>query len=253
MTLAVAVRPDIGIGDQLQFSSLPENYFRATGQKLPFTTRNWFLDFNPFVTFDAPEAPKRFVELWNFGHPNKYQWPKPHPQGVYLSNAELHAAVLGVPAVLNRPRLYRFEEFPYEQREKILFHTHGRSHGVLPDDVIEHVIKKYGPTKRLYHVCLPETPDLGIPRIIASSMWDLAEVISTASLYIGIDSGPGWIACCYPDVVVKIVRTKPTPENFKNWVPLDVRNIHSHWDDRCRQVFNTSMNDYGFTYSYRKL
>jgi hypothetical protein len=254
MTLAVSIRPEIGIGDQLQFSSLPENFFRETGRKLHFLTQNWFLKHNPFVTFEAPEPPQKVIELWNFGlHKDKYQWPRPRKHNVYLSNAEIHAAVLGIPAILNRPRLYAFEEFPFEKREKILLQTHGRSHGAMPPEIVSHVVKKYGPTGQLYHVGLANSPDLGLPRIQTETLWDLAAVISEARMFIGVDSGPGWIACCYPDVTVKIVRTKPTPDVFKAWVPLEVDNIHSHWDDRCRQVYNTSEEDVGFTYSYRKI
>lgn len=253
MSLAVSIRPEIGIGDQLQFSSLPENYFRATGKKLHFLTKNWFLEHNPFVTFEGP-TPERAIELWNFGlHKDKYQWPRLRKHNVYLSNAEIHAAVLNIPAILNRPRLYKFEDHPFEKRDAILLHTHGRSHGAMPDEVIEHVVKKYGPTGKLLHVGLPDSPDIGLPKLKTETIWDLAEAISTARMFIGVDSGPGWIACCYPDIVVKILRTKPTPEHFKDWVPLEVDNIHSHWDDRCRQVYNPSPYDYGFTYSFRKI
>ncbi len=254
MTLAVSIRPEIGIGDQLQFSSLPENYFRHTGKKLHFLTNNWFLKHNPFVTFESETPPSKVIELWNYGlHKDKYQWPRPRAHNVYLSNAELHAEVIQVPVVLSRPRLYQFEDFPYEKRTKILLQTHGRSHGVMPDEVIMHVLKKYGPTGNLFHIGLPDTPDLGIPKIKTDSLWDLAQEVSQARMLIGVDSGPGWIACCYPDVVVKILRTKPRPEEFKTWVPLEVDNIHSHWDDRCRQVYNPSPYDYGFTYSFKRI
>lgn len=254
--IAVSIRPEIGIGDALQFSSVPENFFRSTGRKLYVTTAEklWFLDHNPFVCREVGKAPTQVIELWNFGsHKPKYQWPRVRPHNVYLSNAEIHAAVLNVPAILNRPRLYQFEDFPYAERHKILLHTHGRSHGTMPDEVIEHVVRKYGPTGHLFHVCTPDTPDIGLPRLMTPTLWDLAREISQARLFIGVDSGPSWIACCYPDIVVKVLRTKPTPEYFKNWVPLEVDNIHSHWDDRCRQVFNPTPEDIGFTYSYKKI
>lgn len=251
MQPGIAIKPTIGIGDALQFSSVPENYYRSRGVKLVDVNRPWFFDHNPFVIRDENVKPTKTTEMWNFS-PKQYDWPKVRAHGVYLSNAEIHASVWGVPAVLNRPRLYRFEDFPYEKREKILLHTDGKSHGAMPKEIIDHILKKYMPTKRLYQIGKSEL-SLGIPRIETPTLWDLAQVISEAQMVIGMDSGPSWIAACFPDVVVKKVRVKPSPDVFKSWVPLAFDNIHSHWDDRCHQIFNTSDEDVGFTYSYRKI
>lgn len=249
--LGIEIRKEIGVGDALQFSSLPENYYRATGKKLLDVSKPWFFDHNPYVTRTVSFVPSKTLQLWNFGHADKYEWPRPRAE-VYLSNAEIHAAVLGVPVVLNRPRLYKYEDTPFEKRSAILLQTRGISHGTMPKHVIDHVVKKYKPTGRLYHIGTPN-PEVNLPQITTPTLWDLARVISEASLFIGVDSGPGWIAACYPDVTLKILRTKPTPDIFKSWVPLQIQNIHSHWDDRCRQVFNPSEDDCGFTYSYRRL
>lgn len=202
---------------------------------------------------DRTVIPDTSVELWNFGlHTPKYQWPKVREHGVYVSNAEIHAAIFGIPAVLNRPRLYKFEDYPFEKREMIIIQTEGRSHGEMPEHVIYHILKKYGPTRQLYQIGV-SPKDIGVPQLKTKTLWDLAEVLSQARMFIGIDSGPSWIASCYPDVQVKVLRTRPKPEEFKTWVPLEVSNIHSHWDDRCRQTFNPTEEDIGFTYSYRRL
>lgn len=247
----ISIKPTIGLGDGLQFSSVPENYYRATGDRLYDVNRPWFFDFNPYVTRSTGVTPSTTIEMWNFS-PTQYQWPKLREHGVYLSNAEIHASVWKVPVVLNRPRLYRYEDYPFEKRELILLHADGRSHGKMPPHVIDHVVKKYGPTGRLRIIGKDIQID-GVPKIVTPTFWDLAETISKASMLIGVDSGPSWIAACYPDVVVKILRTKPTPEHFKTHVPLEVSNVHSHWDDRCRHVFNPTEDDLGFTYSYRRI
>ncbi len=253
--IGISIKPYIGVGDALQFSSLPENYFRAKGEKLFDVSRPWFFDYNPYVCRDDKETPTLVRELWNFGPHQKYEWPKlrTRPTNVYLSNAEIWAMVLNVPTIkLNRPRLYRYEDFPYQNREMILLHTHGRSHGTMPDHVIEHVLRKYGPTRKLYHIGV-DCPDLGITRIKTNTLWDLANVISRAKMVIGMDSGPAWVASCYPDVVVKKLRAKPSVDVLKDWVPLEMANIHAHWDDRSQQIFNVSEYDVGFTSSYRKI
>lgn len=261
MTIGIAIKQTIGIGDALQYSSLFENYFRSKNEKLYVVTKHWFLDHNPYVIqYDdkSGHAPKNVVQMWNFS-PTQYQWPIPQRREerpkVYLSNAEIWASLLGVQVFLNRPRLYKFEEYSYEERKMILLHTNGKSHGDMPKHVIDHVVNKYGKTGNLFRIG-NVTDDLypEIPRIQTNTLWDLAETISKASMLIGVDSGPSWIAACYPDVIVKKLRTKPNPpDRFADWVPLDIRNIHSHWDDRCHMIFNVSEHDIGFTTSYRKI
>lgn len=247
------VKEKIGIGDKLQFSSLPENYFRHTGKKLVDVSKCWVFDHNPFVTRDTSGLEK-VVELWNFA-PTTYDWPDPRESWqpkVYLSNAEISAGVFGVPVTLNRPRLYIHENFPFHKREKILFLPSGKSHGEIPDYIVEHILKKYMPTKQLFQIGLSQR-DFGIPKIETPDIWDLVKVISECRMLIAPDSGPTWIAACFPDVVVKKLRLRPSPDQFKNWVPLDQKNIHSFWDDRCHQIFNPTQDDIGFTYSYRKI
>jgi hypothetical protein len=247
--LGISIKPTIGIGDGLQFSSVPENYFYHTGKKLVDVSRPWFFDYNPYVIRD--QNPTHVREMWNFS-PRQYDYPVLRPQKVYLSNAEIHASVLDVSVTLNRPRLYRFENYPYERRETILIQTMGKSHGGMPKHIVDHVKAKYGPSGRLFHIG-PKPVDHGIPQLETPTLWDLAETISKSLMLICMDSGPSWIAACYPDVRVKKVRTKPTADYFKTWVPLAVDNVNSHWDDRCHEIFNPSEKDLGFTTSYRRI
>lgn len=244
-----SIRP-IGIGDGIQFTSLPENFFRSTGQRLIDVSKPWYLDHNPYVIRN--ESPKKTTELWNY--PKIYDYPHVR-DSVYMSNAEIHASVMGLsyPALI-RPKLYKYEEFPYEERETILFHPFGKSHGALPDFVIDHVLHKYRDCD-LYQVGLPHERSLGIPTIFTPNIWDLVQAISQCKMFIGVDSGPAWIAACYPDVVVKKVRTvfqfgycEP-----KDWIALDVKNPHSFWDDRIFKIYNCFDFDCGFTESYKKI
>ncbi len=252
--IGISIKPTIGIGDALQYSSLPENYFRATGQKLYDVNKQWFFDFNPYVERGEGVTCEKIQEMWNFS-PNQYAWPipnRPDKPKVYLSNADIWASLFKVPLVLNRPRLYRFEDFPFEDRKNILLHSRGISHGQMPDHIVAHIVKKYGKTGNLYQIGL-EDQNLGIPFLPTPTLWDLAELISKSRMVIGVDSSPCWIAACYPDVVTKVVRTKPQPDQFCDWVPLEINNIHSHWDDRSRTVYNPSEDDRGFTSSYRRI
>lgn len=254
LPLGVSIKCN-GIGDGVQFSSLPENYYHATGKKIIDLSGRWFFDHNPYVERPQELPRHRAVELWNFS-PKQWNWP-PVPADrradVYLTNAEIWASLFGVPVKLSRPRLYFCEDFPFHKREEILFQTHGKSHGTLPDPIIRHVIEKYGPTGKLFHVGTDGNPDFGLPTVRVKTLWELAHRISSARMFIGPDSGPSWIAACYPDIVTKIVRMRPTPDILKSWLPLERGNIHSHWDDRVRLIHNPTENDLGFTWSYRRL
>lgn len=249
--IGISIKSTIGIGDSLQFSSVPENYYNATGKKLYDISKPWFFDHNPYVTRELSESLTKKIEMWNYS-PKQWDWPRPRIESVYLSNAEIWANVLGVknPSLI-RPRLYRYEAFVFDDREAILIHTQGKSHGAMPDHILDHVLKKY--RKRAIHIGPEDSRVNDIPHLATPTLWDLAELVSRARMLIGMDSGPAWIAACYPDVVVKKLRMKPAYDTFRTWVPLQVDNIHSHWDDRCHQIFNPSEHDIGFTQSYRRI
>lgn len=252
--IGISIKPTIGIGDGIQFSSLPENYYIATGKKLYDVNKPWFFDHNPFVTRELTESLEKTVELWNF--PTKWEWPRVRAHGVYLNNAEIFAALFGIKApTLNRPRLYKYENFAYENRSLILLQTIGKSHGTMPDAVVEHVVKKYRATKQLYHIGPIDSrvTEMGLERLVTPTLWDLAMIVSQARMVIGLDSGPAWVAAAYPDVIVKKLRMRPSVDVLKTWVPLAIDNVHSHWDDRCHQIYNPSEYDIGFTSSFRKI
>lgn len=250
------INPSIGIGDAIQFTSLPENYFRGTGKKLSFHgLMPWYLKYNPFVV-SGNKDPQIPIDLWNF--PPRYTYPRPRDK-VYLSNAEIHANLFGIKEpVLKRPRLYLHEDFPFEHRKNILFQPFGKSHGALPKEIIEHVVKKYGVYRysRLHQIGLPSDPDIGIPRISTPDIWSLIKEISECRMFIGIDSGPSWIAACYPDVQIKKIRNiwQSGYRQMHDWVPLEIDHPHSHWDDLSLfKIYNTTDVDVGFTESWRKI
>jgi hypothetical protein len=117
------------------------------------------------------------------------------------------------------------------------------------------VIKKYAPTGKLYHIGdFGHKDSWGLPHLETPTLWDLAKLVSQAKMLIGLDSGPAWIATCYPDVVVKKLRMRPNPpELLREWIPLEIRQIHSHWDSREALIYNATEDDLGFTWSYARI
>jgi hypothetical protein len=225
------------IGDQIQFTSLPENYFRSRGKRLVDLDKHWAFDDNPYVVRGVQDADE--LKLWDI-------FCSHIPQKDPLSTADIGSSIFGLTTTLNRPRLYRFESYPYHFREKILLHVSGLSNGKLPQEIIDHVINKYG--KDLIQIGLPTDTPIGIPIHPTPTLWSLAATISEARMFIGVDSGPGWIARCYPDVVTKIIKLR----NYDG-VPLKKEVTLSYFDDRSAMFFNPTERDVGFTSSYLKL
>jgi hypothetical protein len=60
--IGISVNPKIGIGDGIQFSSVPENYFIATGKKLYDVSKPWFFDHNPYVTRELTKPLEKTIE-----------------------------------------------------------------------------------------------------------------------------------------------------------------------------------------------
>lgn len=250
--IGFTVREDIGIGDKVQFSSLPENYFYHTGEKLVDKSECWVFDHNPYVVRGVEV--EKVIELWNF--PKIHEWPNPNRKH-YTSNAEIHALRFGAPAVLKRPRLYWFEEgFVQPNNFSILVHAQGRSHGALPNHVLKYILQRYGDENIVEIIGPGQSPIMGVKAFQAPDIWTLAAVISKCRMFIGVDSGPAWIAACYPYLTVKRIRTlwQSGYRTMHDWIPLEVENYHSHWDDESLfQTFNITEGDVGFAKSYLKL
>lgn len=263
-----APRAYLGIGDALQFSSLPENFFRNYGQCLIDIDHHWIFDHNPYVIRsenNVENTPEIIIDLWqDYEHLKCNMRKLSSAPRVFTSNAEAILSVManifsGRPKVfLNRPRLYKFEEHNFETRKLILIHTTGRSNGEMPDFLIKHILDKYKNTGDLIQIAGPKDKiidGLGVIRPI--NLWAAAELISQARMFIGPDSGLAWIAACYPDVRVKKIRlTQPwgVVGNWHDWVPLRLGHPASHWDDLSLfQLYNLEDFDSGIFKSWRKL
>lgn len=267
--LYASPRAYLGIGDALQFSSLPENFFRNYGQCLIDIDHHWIFDHNPYVIrFEKGNEnflPEIVVDLWQDVERFKSDMRRSSfAPKVFTSNAEAILSIMqnvieGRPKVyLNHPRLYYSEGYPFEKREMILLHTTGRSNGEMPDYLIDHVVKKYKPTGKLVQIAGPKDKIVpGLPLIRTATLWAAAEVISRSRLFIGPDSGLAWIAACYPDVQIKKIRlTKPwgVVGNWHDWVPLQLNHPASHWDDTTLfQLYNLEDFDSGIFKSWREI
>lgn len=244
-----------GLGDALQFTSLPENYFAHTGAKLIDVDKYWAFDHNPYVVRDV--TPDKIWRPWKDRHPLP-----PGQRPTYLSIAERNCMAVGIPCVLRHPRLYKDEDIVPTGKQLIL-HTTGawKPRAYLGEDrekklspaIIEHILKTY---KGYDIVQIGGAEDEKIPGTIdlrGQPLWTVAGWIAASPLYIGADSGPAWIASCYPRVFLKKILMQWPAEYLKNFTPMWIGDSNSHWYDRGATYFNRTEQDVGVTYSYLKL
>jgi ADP-heptose:LPS heptosyltransferase len=85
-------------------------------------------------------------------------------------------------------------------------------------------------------------------------IWEVARIIASAKAFIGVDSGPSWIAACFPSVFNKKVLVQYPVEYLRtSFVPMHVLRFYQHWHDMSFTYFNRTKDDADVTYSYLKL
>lgn len=253
-----------GLGDKLQFSSLPENYHRNTGEKLVDVDGAWFFDHNPYVVRGV--QPDRVVDLWTTPWPGARgvtaQQYEARP--VFFSQAERTSSIFQQRAFLRHPRLYRFEDLPRLEK-RVVLHTTGKkippqlqqgedAARVLSAEIIEHVRSAYR-DHEIIQVGSADDVDAGVVDCRGiPDIWEVVKTIAQAGTFIGVDSGPYWIAACYPRIFRKKVLMQYPPEHLHTrFVPMHVLNPHVHWHDHSCLYFNRTRDDAGVTYAFTKL
>jgi hypothetical protein len=253
-----------GLGDKLQFSSFPENYYRNTGEKVVDLDRSWIFDHNPYVVRDT--APDKVVDLWATPFPlrkgitHEQYAAKP----VFFSLAERTSSIFNHVAYLRHPRLYRYEDLPRLEKRLVL-HTTGKNlppvtaqgedaRRVLSQEVIEHVRSAYAGWEIVQVGSSDDVDARVVDRRGLPDIWEVVKLIAQASVFIGVDSGPYWIAACYPHIFRKKVLMQYPPEHLRErFVPMHVLNLHVHWHDHSCLYFNRTRDDAGVTYGFVKL
>lgn len=228
MRKAILIPNKIGIGDAIQFTSLPENYFKSTGKKLVDYSRHWVFDHNPYITREY-EGEIEIVKLWDKYLNREYE------KVLYRSNAEIWAKLMGVTVHTRRPNLYLSSN---PEPGSTYMNRLGISQGTLTDETQTFIEKKYHATN------LP----------FCYSMWELVDRISKCEQIISPFSGPCWIAACFPNITVKAVFAKGFTHVIEKRIPLSGNEQDSLFDDYgLFKFYNQTERDIGYTESYLKL
>lgn len=239
--IGIRVKTSPGLGDKMQFTSMPENYYWATGQKLIDVDRDWVFDFNPYVERDI--TPDVVIDLWH-----DYEMKYPANRAFYTSLAERNAMFLGVPAKLGHPRLYRFENEPIRYNTTIA--PFGRTNESLNSQILQHILKT---RSEVAQVGLINEPPIGADYDLRTNqIWEVVQAIASSREFIS-NSGLSLIAACYPRVWNKMVLTQFSEETLKNYLGMECANHLTHWHDQRFSYYNKFEYDIGISLSYLKI
>ena len=240
-----------GIGDKIQYSSFPENYFLNTGELLIDIDKSWIFDHNPYVLrSDISYENVEIIDIWNsVGVPGRNEnWKK---SSVIKSIAERNCDLFNFKPYLRHPRLYKFEDTPLKSNQ-IVVHLQGHSYGNVPDYVTEQILKNYDGFDLLLIGSKDNKYIPGFINKLGLELWDTAKLISESPTYIGLSSGFLNMALCYPRVNKKVLLMEDS-NTLKNLIPMDVNNPDYHWLDHSFSFFNLKEEDIGVSFSYRKI
>jgi len=243
--LGIVIPEILGVGDKVQFSHIPENFYKNHGIKLIDISKCWTLDKNPYIQRGV--KPDQVLDLW------KLSWSSGH----YLSRAELMNSVLKFEKIYCRsPRLYFNEEPKYVIQNKICLHSQGvSSKSIFSDKIIETIKERYSN----YHIVQiggEGDVDCGVNDLRGLNMCDTVREISTSAIFIGVNSGMMNIANCYPHINKKLIidlASGQFNENLNRFHPLSFDHHLFGWVDYGWQYYNDTEIDIGCTYSYNKI
>ena len=258
ITMAGQAKKFLGLGDQIQLTSFPENYFKNTGEKLIDLDNNFLFDNNPYIVRNV--NPSNILDIWSMtdpsltGYPyNAKKWiPSLAEKHLYFANKFLNK---NFKIFLRHPRLYKHEDSKLNQNQ-IVVHLTGVSTGNCPDNIAEQIRKNYNDYK-IYQIGYKNDKFYeGFIDARGLDFWESAKLISESLIFIGVSSSMMNLAFCYPRVIKKIIITESDEkrkEILDNMMPMDSDNGHYHWLDWTYILYNKTENDIGVSFSYLKI
>lgn len=241
--IGLILHNNLGIGDKIQFTHIPENIFYFTGKKVYDVSKSWVFDHNPFVERDLSNATQA-IDLWELSHNFARGGFKSHAERFFISFNNLFNTNYQNP-ILRHPRLYKYEDNEIVPN-RVLVHTTGKSEKTpLQDEIIEQIQRVY---KNYDVIQIGGINDKKTPFInkLGMPLWETVELIATSAIFIGVNSGMMNIANCFPRVHKKIVLAS----SFDNFLPMGYDNC---WFDHGITYFNPSKYDIGATFSFLKI
>ena len=233
------------LGDQIIFSSIPENYYRNFGEKLVDVDNRFVFDYNPFVV-RGEVKPTEVVNLWS-------EWLRFGSLATPKTLAHKLCVFFNMECFLAHPRLYRFED-EYQLPKSVTVHTSGVTVGAMPHFVIAQILRNYADYNLFQIGGKTDVSIKGFDRR-GCEFWESARYIAGSEIYIGIDSSMLHVAMAYPRTRVKVVLLNKTKEELEAFTPFTIGGDHkiTGWTYANCEHYNCFDRDIGITRSYLKI
>lgn len=266
-----------GMGDQISATPIPEIIFRKTGKKLAICDdKIWAYKHNPYVELVSDDVAQTLATMHIIPDSRVQEQREKYTNTTNFINsngqADYMSVVMGIKdAPLRHPRLYVYEDSEIKPN-KIVVHTTGSDRTkldepairnvmgeddvrIMSDEVIDSILKNYKHFEIIQVGGADDKPLGGHSIDLRGKLdyWEVAKEISSASRFIGVNSGPMHIANCYPRVDKRIILMEFPKETLLKHQPSDVRNWLFSWLDPSHMYFNKTTDDIGITYSYTKI
>lgn len=256
------VNSGCGLGDKIQFTMFPENFYYNFNSKVVDISKLFVFDHNPYIDREpsSQNSLAMVIDLWF----NKLCFKSRNIQLKVLSNshsfAERWCIPLGMTVYIREPRLYVFEQTVIDNN-KICVHTTGKTCKTMPNHVINFISERY---KNWNMVQVGGKDDIKIEHDfiknkLGNDIWDIAEDIASASIFIGVNSGMLLIANCYPGVRKKVILTDYNEKECFHFIPMfrevdgEMPSPNAAWMDFNYEFYNIFERDIGITRTYRKI
>lgn len=239
------------LGDMLSRSSLPENFYKNTGERLINLDSLDCFKYNPYV-IQSNEVHSNTLsrveirDLWNYQN----RWID--TMHCKTMAHEICAKWELEKCHLNRPKLYHFEDIVKFPRS-VVINTTGHTHGAITLDIINHTREVY---KNYHTIQIGSVTDIDAGADFdrrGISFWESAKIMSEAEIFIGIDSFCYWLSKCFDHIHRKIILTNQSESQLEKFLPRGYpENSFGEWwiENDGSELFNCYDKDIGITKSY---
>ena len=233
-----------GLGDCIQWTTLPEIFYKFFNLKLTDVRKCWAFDNNPYVLREQeiPNIVSKIESKLKEPIPSIYckieDWPKsfqipknaeiidgivfiqlhvhtPQSEGKYCFRSKFDSisALIGISIdqkndlkVSRNQRLYKYENEKMTPNQVVVHvgPSNSTPEQFISDDIINTIAENY---KDFNIIQIGAEKDNDTPFLDKRGLdiWDSAQLIAQSFIFIGPNSGPSHLANCYPRVNKKII------------------------------------------------
>lgn len=234
------------MGDSITLSSIPENLFKTSGEKIVDMQNLWVFDHNPYVLrgvkpdsfIDFDESKKRLLEMHGGEKP-------------FANFHQMHSIACGASVHIGGPRLYKFEDV-YPQR-RVCVHVTPKDKDCktdIPQKVLDRILKNYESNYEIVQIGASSDAQFkGAKDLRGLPIWESVKVIASSEIFIGTSSGPLHIADCYPRVRKKVLLFG-SKVSMLQFLPRGDQFVGADWINYNWEYYSPYEQDLGATRTY---